>query len=175
MKALQYPIGEFVSPDTIGKEKLKAATEIIETFPDAVQAVLNEAAGRLEQMYRPGGWNIRQLVNHCADSHMNAYIRFKLALTEENPTIKPYEEAAWAELADYDMESVSQSLLILKGVHARWVKLLNSLSQDQLEKAYFHPASKEYITLEEAVLQYEWHCKHHLAHMHIALDTPVLS
>lgn len=117
----------------------------------------------LEKQYRPGGWTIRQVVNHCADSHMNSLIRFKLALTEEIPMIKPYFENLWAELSDSRQISIDSSLKILEGLHVRWVNLLRSLKENDLDKEFFHPESKEKISLKHNIGIYAWHCEHHLA------------
>ncbi|GAA5038738.1 putative metal-dependent hydrolase [Marivirga lumbricoides] len=114
--------------------------------------------------YRPGGWTIRQLVHHCADSHMNSLMRFKLALTEDQPVIKPYFEDRWAELPDSKME-IEPALQILEGLHARWTTLLKSLTAEQLKKVFVHPEHGTEISLEENIALYAWHCNHHLAHV----------
>ena len=123
----------------------------------------------LDYIYRPGGWTIKQVVHHCADSHMNSLIRFKLALTEDLPTIKPYFEERWAELADYH-NPISDSLIILQGVHNRWVTLLKSLDQEQLKRDFIHPEHQKRFTLKETMALYAWHCQHHLAHIEQALE-----
>lgn len=118
--------------------------------------------------YREGGWNIKQLLHHLADSHLNSYIRFKLALTEENPIIKPYEESEWAKLADYEMPPRS-AMDLLAAIHRKWVVLLCSLRAEQLERTFRHPESGE-VSLKENIGIYAWHGKHHLAHIRSALE-----
>jgi hypothetical protein len=125
--------------------------------------VLSEA--QLETPYRPEGWTVRQTVHHVVDSHINAYIRFKLALTENNPAIKPYEEALWAELADGKGALVEWSLQLLKYVHLRWVMLLNSLTEPDWERTYFHPETKRVFALREVAALYAWHSEHHYEHI----------
>ena len=115
--------------------------------------------------YRPEGWTIQQVVGHCIDSHMNSIIRFKLALTEDNPTIKPYDEAPWAELSDTLNFSVKSATTLLAGIHQRWVFLLEQLETAQLKRAYLHPEGNELVTLEEGLAIYAWHCNHHLQHI----------
>ena len=122
---------------------------------------MNDA--QLDTHYRPGGWTVRQTVHHVADSHLNAYVRFKLALTEDTPTIRPYDEAEWAELPDSTMP-LENSFKIIEGVHSRWVNLLNSMSDDDYQKKLVHPESGEW-TLEKFLGLYAWHSKHHTAHI----------
>jgi hypothetical protein len=118
----------------------------------------------LNTPYREGGWTVRQVIHHVPDSHMNAYIRFKLALTEHEPTIKPYEEAAWAELSDTRDTPIEVSLALLENLHARWVILLRSMSEADFAKQFRHPALGV-VPLEKNVALYAWHCRHHLAHI----------
>ena len=113
---------------------------------------------------RPGGWTVRQLVHHVADSHMNGYTRMKLALTEDNPTIKPYEEQLWAELADSKLD-IDWSLNILDAVHIRWVTVLKSLNADQFKRTFFHPGNKAITAIETHCGLYSWHGRHHVAHI----------
>ncbi len=119
----------------------------------------------LDSCYRPGGWTRRQVIHHCADSHINSFIRFKLALTEDNPTIKPYKEELWAELSDSKHLSITSSLLILEGVHYRWAYLLESMNESDYLKTFFHPESQKTMRLDTTLAMYDWHCKHHLAHL----------
>ena len=128
-------------------------------------AVLNLDAAQLDTPYREGGWTVKQLVHHVADSHMNAYIRFKLGLTEDNPTIKPYVEAAWAEMPDTKNLPINISLTILHAVHARWKEILKALIRDNLDRTVFHPEHKKQITLWELLGMYAWHSRHHTAHV----------
>lgn len=166
IEKLKYPIGKFKKPENITKEHIGNWLRIIDEFPAELN---NEVKGltekELEKQYRPNGWTIKQVVNHCADSHMNSLIRFKLALTEETPTIKPYFENLWAELPDSKDYPIGDSLKILEGLHARWTTLLKHLNENDLERALFHPETKEKIPLKTNIGIYAWHCQHHLAHV----------
>lgn len=165
---LKFPIGKFIAPDVITIEQIKTWVEVIKRFPERLlDAVQNLNEEQLEKQYRPNGWTIRQVVHHCADSHMNSLIRFKLALTEEKPTIKPYAEDLWAELSDAKLP-IESSLKILEGIHQRWTTLLLSLIVTDLEKQFIHPENSELISLKENIGIYAWHCNHHLAHILIA-------
>lgn len=171
LEKLKYPIGKFKRPDQHYETKIRSWITEIEKLPVS----LNELTGKLEEeeltwRYRPEGWTIRQVVHHLADSHMNSLVRFKLALTEENPVIKPYFEDRWAELADSRNVPVSVSIKILDGVHARWIHLLNSLKKEDLERTFIHPEHGRQITLGENLALYAWHSRHHLAHIRQALN-----
>ena len=120
---------------------------------------------KLDTQYREGGWTVRQLINHLSDSHMVSFTRFKMALTEDNPTIKPYDEAKWAELQDSRSEPVKYAFLILEGLHARWIHLLKTMTNREFEKTYFHPEHNALVTLRENLAFYAWHCDHHSAHI----------
>ena len=160
----RYPIGEFSSDESISSEEVQWWIEEIKTLPARLTEVVKELdEGTLENTYRKGGWSIRQLVHHIADSHLNSYIRFKLALTENNPTIKPYAEDKWAELPDSHL-SVGVSLALIRGLHERWVYLLESLTEVELKRTFTHPDSGV-ITLEKNIGLYAWHGNHHLAHI----------
>lgn len=166
MENLKYPIGRFAFGKTYSAAETQAHIQEISALPSKlfnVVNVLNEA--QLETPYRPEGWTVRQTVHHVVDSHMNAYIRFKLALTEDNPAIKPYEEALWAELADGKGAPVEWSLQLLKYVHLRWVMLLNSLTDADWERTYFHPETKRVFPLREVAALYAWHSEHHYEHI----------
>jgi len=119
----------------------------------------------MDTPYREGGWTLRQVVHHCADSHMNAFCRFKLAMTEEKPVIKPYEEARWAALADSKNLPVDASLAILKGLHERWTVLMKSLREAERHRTFIHPEHGREISLQETIGLYAWHGEHHLAHI----------
>ncbi len=163
---LRYPIGKFVPPDHITDAHLKTWISDIENLPSQLRkAVKKMTVGQLETPYRPDGWTVRQVVHHTADSHMNAYIRFKLALTEANPIIKPYEEQFWAELEDGKNADINISLALLDNLHKRWVILLHSLKEADFEKTFFHPASQQSVSLRAAAGTYSWHGRHHLAHI----------
>lgn len=170
IETLKFPIGQFqYNPDCSQKE-IENWKKTIQQFPEKIrQTVSNLSVEELNWYYRPDGWNIKQVVHHCADSHMNSFIRFKLTLTEETPTIRPYEEQLWAELPDGLTDDLSASIKILEGVHHRWSIVIQSLTETDYEKMYFHPSSQKLITLKEAVGLYAWHCEHHLAHISQAL------
>lgn len=160
----QYPIGPFEKPETIAPEELKNAIATLAETPGLLRnAVEGLNAARLGTPYREGGWTVRQLVHHVADSHMNAFIRVRLALTEEWPTIKPYDEKAWANLHDA-LAPVEWSLELVESLHARWVMLLTSLTPAQLQRGFRHPENGP-TTIEVATLLYAWHSRHHIAHI----------
>lgn len=162
---LKYPIGKFVKPEVIQPEALTEAIEQIKSFPSNLfKAVSSLSTLQLDTPYRPGGWTVRQLVHHCADSHMNAFSRYKLALTEERPTIKPYDEGAWAMLPDASLP-IESSLSIIQAIHLKWGVLLDSLTPMDFKKTYFHPEKNRMQDLEEVTLLYAWHSQHHLAHV----------
>lgn len=166
LNQLKFPIGKFEKPPVLTDLLRESFITDIETFPARLRkevASLNDS--QLDTPYRPDGWTIRQVVHHCADSHMNSIIRFKLALTEDKPTIKPYFEDRWAELADTKNLSIEPSLLLLEGLHTRWTKLLRSLSLEDLKRSFIHPEHGREIVLEENLGIYAWHCNHHLAHV----------
>jgi uncharacterized damage-inducible protein DinB len=162
-----YPIGTFSLKDvTVAPEEraglITAIAELPAQFRNAVQG-LSEA--QFDTPYRQGGWTLRQLVHHVPDSHLNAYVRFKLALTEENPTIKPYEEARWAELPDTAGTQIGVSLVLLEALHRRWVVLLKSMTDEQWSRTYFHPDHQASLRLDAILAMYAWHGKHHTAHI----------
>lgn len=161
---LKYPIGQYVQPQTISDVDVDRSIKTLQTFPLKLKnlvAAWND--DQLDTQYREGGWKVRQLINHIADSHMMSYLRFKLALTEQNPTIKTYDQERFAELQDSFSIRVQPALTILRGLHERWVFELNSLTNRELEMAFFHPELKRNITLRESLLFYAWHCDHHSA------------
>lgn len=166
LEQLKYPIGKFTPPQTYGAKNLEHFFLTIENFPIRLRTEVSRLTNeQLDTPYRPEGWSIRQVVHHCADSHMNALMRFKLALTEDQPTIKPYAEHLVAELADTKVLNIEPSLRILEGVHARWTALLKSMHTRDFERKYFHPEHRKHFTLYEATASYAWHCEHHLAHI----------
>ena len=170
LEQLKYPAGKFVKPESITKEIIDSAISEIENFPSLVKfEIQNLEEKDLQLRYRPEGWTITQVVHHCADSHINSYMRFKLALTENVPTIKPYEESLWAELPDNNL-SPFVSLKLLDALHEKWVYILKSLSEEDLNKEFIHPDQSEKISLKENILIYSWHCRHHLAHIRQAKD-----
>ena len=162
---LRYPIGTFQVPSAITSADRGAWMHDIETLPQRLKkAIAGLSDAQLDQAYRPGGWTVRQVVHHVADSHINSYVRFRLALTEDSPTIKPYDEAAWAKLADSQVARVEVSLHLLEALHARWVILLRSLKSSDLERTFVHPERGE-ISLVQALGEYAWHGRHHVAHI----------
>lgn len=164
---VRYPIGQFEKPNLINKQELSGWIRTIAGFPKEIASeVLSLTDEQLDTPYRDGGWTVRQVVHHCADSHMNAFIRFKLALTETDPIIKPYYEALWAELPDSKIH-LEPSLNLLKGLHERWSKLLESLDDEDLKRTYVHPEHGRPIPLDEVIGMYAWHCNHHLAHIRV--------
>lgn len=165
-KSLSYPIGKFECPEHITDELLQQAINDIHELPQRLQAaVKNRNNNQLDTPYRPGGWTIRQLVHHIADSHMNAFTRFKLALTEDNPTIKPYQEAQWAEMSDYKDVPVQVSLHLILPLHFRWTALLQSMTVADFARTYYHPEDEQTVRLDHATLMYSWHSRHHLQHV----------
>ena len=158
----RYPIGKYKFDGKISKNILDEWIQDIEEFPALLRgAVQNLNQEQLNTPNRQGGWTIRQVIHHLADSHMNAYIRIKLALTEENPPIKPYEEADWAKLPDYQLP-IEASLSILDSLHLRWTHLLRNLEAEELRKTLIHPESGNH-SVTFMIGNYSWHGKHHLA------------
>ena len=165
LDALRYPIGRFIVPEKISAEETQKHIEEIAGAPAALRAAvkgLSEA--RLDQPYRPGGWTIRQVVHHVPDSHLNAYIRMKLALTEDEPVVTPYMEDRWAELPDSRTVAVETSLRLFESVQERWVAIMRSMTEAQWQRAYTHPVLGRYPLDRQAAL-YAWHGKHHVAHI----------
>lgn len=170
LQKLRFPIGEFQKPKSISQNDLATWIATIENFPQKIKAITeNLSIEQLNWIYRPNGWSIKQVVHHCADSHINSFVRFKLALTEDVPVIKPYEEDRWAELADGVSDDILTSIKIIEGVHARWVLLLKSFGEKELKRQFTHPANKKTSCLDETIGVYAWHCEHHLAHIEQAI------
>lgn len=160
----RYPVGKFrrAEADLVHHEASIAA---IAALPENLRsAVADLTQEQLDTPYREGGWTVRQLVHHLADSHANAVIRVRLALTEDWPTIKPYNEKLWAELPDAQKGALDASLELLDGLHARWTLLLASLAEEQWQRGYTHPENGRQ-SIAEATALYAWHCRHHLAHI----------
>lgn len=161
---LRYPIGRFRMPASSTPDVQAAQIQVLSRLPESLTAAiagLDDA--QLDTSYRDGGWTVRQLVHHVADSHANSYVRFKLALTEDWPTIKPYDEKAWANLADSRMP-IDVSLALITALHARWVSLLESMSEDDFSKGFIHPENGKQ-SLAVALAIYDWHSRHHTAHI----------
>ncbi|MCV9388218.1 YfiT family bacillithiol transferase [Reichenbachiella ulvae] len=171
MYSLKYPIGEFEKPAQITAEHISQWIEDIERFPIRIKELTHDlSTEQLKWPYRPRGWTIKQVVHHCADSHMNSLMRFKLALTEELPAIRPYFEDRWAELEDSLDDDLSYTQMLLEGLHYRWVKLLKSLTADDLKREFVHPEHGQQFSLAENIGIYAWHCNHHTAHVKQALE-----
>ena len=163
---LKYPIGQFEKPPIISKEILSQWISDISTFPSRLKSEVNHLTEeQLDTQYRPEGWTIRQVIHHCADSHMNSLIRLKLALTEDQPTIKPYFEERWAELHDSKNMPIEPSLKMIEGIHERWTVLLNNLTDEQYARIFIHPEHGKTFRVDENIGVYAWHCNHHLAHI----------
>jgi hypothetical protein len=164
MTDLQYPVGRFTFPERTSAEQRHAWIQEIASAPQQLRtAVAGLSKHQLDTPYRPGGWTGRQVVHHVPDSHMNAFVRFKLALTEDQPTIKPYDEARWAALADTALP-VDTSLDLVEALHIRWVKLLESMSESDYLRTFAHPESGIW-RLDQCLAQYAWHGRHHVAHI----------
>jgi hypothetical protein len=161
----RFPIGKFQMPAEVTPVRRQQAIESIAATPANLRATvkgLNDA--QLDTPYREGGWTVRQLVHHVPDSHMNAYIRLRLALTEDKPTIKPYEEARWAELVDAKSAPIGVSQTLLESLHDRWDRLWRSLKPDDFARTFVHPDHGA-RTVDWMLFLYEWHGKHHVAHV----------
>jgi hypothetical protein len=165
MEDLRYPIGKYIS-QPFSENQLQEWLIDIKFLPQHLEnAILNLDESQINAPYRPDGWTVKQLIHHVADSHMNAYIRFKLGLTEDNPTIKPYDEGAWADLPDTHNLPVNISLTLLHALHARWMEVIKGIKVDEWNKTVFHPEHKKEITLWHLLGMYAWHGKHHVAHV----------
>jgi hypothetical protein len=161
---LRYPIGKFDRLETLTPEQRREHIEAIAATPARLaSAVAGLKPEQLDTPYRPGGWTVRQVTHHIPDSHMNAYVRFKLALTEDEPTIKPYMEDRWAELADAKAP-IEPSLALLENLHKRWVLLLRSLTPAEWARKLRHP-ELGFLTLDQSLAIYGWHGRHHVAHI----------
>lgn len=166
LEQLKYPVGKFDYSKLLSFTDVSEGIKLIETFPGRLSALVNSLTpAQLNTPYRPDGWTALQVVHHVADSHSNALTRFKLALTEDNPTIKPYHENLWAELADSKITPVDVSLQWITALHKRWEILLHSMEDADFKRTYFHPESQKTIPLMQVVPLYAWHCNHHYAHI----------
>jgi hypothetical protein len=161
---LRYPVGRFSAPAESNAEVRAEQIQTLRSLPERLRAAvdgLNDS--QLDTPYRDGGWTVRQVVHHFADSHANSYVRFKLALTEDWPTIKPYDEAAWARLPD-SRQAVEPSLVLITGLHQRFVGLLESMSEEDFQRGFIHP-ERGRVTLATNLAIYDWHSRHHTAHI----------
>jgi uncharacterized damage-inducible protein DinB len=165
MSDSRYPIGKYETRPFDQKLKVEWIRDIQFLPRNLENAVLNLDATQLDTPYREGGWTVKQLVHHVADSHVNAYIRFKLGLTEDNPTIKPYQEALWAELSDTRNLPINISLTLLHSLHLRWIEILKNMKDEEWSRTVFHPESKKELSLWYLLGLYAWHSRHHTAHV----------
>ena len=165
MSDLSYPIGRYqMEREPTGEERRQFIDQIAEAPSKLRRAVMGLSAEQLDTEYRPGGWTVRQVVHHVPDSHLNSYVRFKLALTEEEPTIRPYLEDRWAQLEDSRITPLETSLALLDALHERWVMLLRSLSPEDFSRTFRHP-DLGIVSLNKNVGLYAWHGRHHVAHI----------
>jgi hypothetical protein len=164
-RTVQYPVGRFVVPPEITPAMRTAAIDEIAALPDALSSALAGLTdAQIETPYRDGGWTVREVVHHVADSHMHAYLRVKFALTEEMPTIRPYDEGAWAALPDVASVPIAVSESLLRGIHTRWTACLRGLDDSAFGRQFVHPElGPQRIDL--ALLRYAWHGRHHVAHV----------
>src|SRR5580700_3179160 len=160
----RYPIGRFRPPAASSAYNRSAQIETLRLLPERLRAAVSGLSqAQLDTPYREGGWTVRQVVHHFADSHANSFIRFKLALTEDWPTIKPYDEAAWARLSDSRLP-IDGSLVFVDALHARWVALLQSMTEEDFQKGFVHP-ERGRMSLATNLALYDWHSRHHTAHI----------
>jgi uncharacterized damage-inducible protein DinB len=165
MTDLRYPIGKFTYGGHLSEDQKRAFLDDIARAPKELRAAVRELSeAQLETPYRPGGWTVREVVHHVPDSHLNSYVRFKLALTEDEPTIKPYAEDRWAQLADTRATPVEVSLTLLESLHDRWMRLLRSLTPEEWKRTFRHPDLGP-MNLEKTLALYAWHGRHHVAHI----------
>lgn len=165
MDDLRYPIGRFQMPPTVQAAEREPLIVAVESAPrELMKVVAGLSEVQIETPYRPEGWTVRQVVHHLADSHMNAYVRFRLALTEDEPTIKPYHEAAWADLSDARTGPIDVSLTLLSALHSRGVALMRAMTPEQWERAFRHP-ERGLLRLDQTLAMYAWHGRHHIAHI----------
>lgn len=164
---LRYPIGGAVLPDEpLERSGRTAYIAQIALLPDQLRAAVSGLTPtQLDTPYRPGGWTVRQVIHHLPDSHLNSYTRFRLALTEINPSICPYDEEAWAGLPDVSATPPAVSLALLEALHIRWTILLRNLTDEQWNRTFYHPGSQRTFTLDQALVLYAWHGRHHVAHI----------
>jgi hypothetical protein len=174
LEQLRFPVGRFARVTApLDAETRRVHIDTIEQAPARFRALVDRRSEReLDTPYRPDGWTVRQVVHHVPDSHMNAYIRMKVAVTEDGPAIKTYNEAQWAELPDAKSGPVEMSLALLESLHRRWVAFLRGLPADRFARAYLHPELGR-VTLDEAIALYAWHCRHHAGHIELALGAGV--
>ncbi len=166
LEKLRFPIGKYMHPESIDRKRVDEWITGIEELPAQInEAVIGLSDAQLDTPYRPEGWTIRQVVHHLVDSHINAYIRFKLSLTEDNPTIRPYFEDRWAEAQEAKHGPVSYSLGMLHFLHERWTAVLKNMTEEDFERTIFHPEHQKTFKMNFMLGMYSWHGQHHLAHI----------
>lgn len=169
--SLRYPIGKFEYGKSYSLIETRKQIDVLEDLPRLLKKIMKKMTRQhLDTPYRTDGWTVRQVIHHLGDSHLNAYVRMKLALTEENPVIKPYKEDAWVSLPSELNASVKDSLRLLKALHTRWVELMKTFTASDLNRTYFHPDLERVISLSEAIALYAWHAQHHLAHIRLVTE-----
>jgi DinB superfamily len=166
IEQLRFPIGPFTPPNEYSPVYIQNCISKIEKLPQLLsEAVADMTEPQLDTPYRPGGWTARQVIHHIADSHINSYTRFKLALTEDQPIIRPYDEVSWAELPDGKSAPIDISVDLIRSLHQRWSLVLQQMDAEQWQRTFFHPGMNRIWSLEYAVAMYAWHGEHHLAHV----------
>ncbi len=166
LEKLKFPIERFVVQDTYDKQCREDALQALIDLPDQLENVLKDMSdSQIDTNYRPGGWTVRQLIHHIADSHMNCLIRFKLALTETNPNIKPYDQAAWAEMKDATSIDPQVSLVMINSIHKRLVCVIKNMKEEEFKWTLHHPEWNKDLSLDIMLSLYGWHSQHHLAHI----------
>jgi hypothetical protein len=168
IEQLRFPIGPFEAPEEFSDIVIQHCISKIAALPQQLsETVADMTEAQLDTPYRPGGWTARQVIHHIADSHINSYTRFKLALTEDQPIIRPYDEVSWAELPDGKSAPIEISMDLIRSLHRRWVLVLQQMQHDQWQRTFLHPSNMRLWTLEYAVAMYAWHGEHHLAHVRL--------
>ena len=164
---LRFPVGRPQLPTAplMAAERAPYIQQLADLPAKLTDAARRAGGEQLQLSYRPGGWTGRQVIHHLADTHVNLYSRFRLALTEDNPTVRPFDEAAWAELPDVAATPITVSLALLDSLHQRWVVLLQHITDEQWQRTFYHPRYQTTSTLEQALVQYAWHGRHHLGHL----------
>ncbi len=172
LESLRFPVGRWQKPEVVTADDWAEHLATLAGFPARLRKRLAHANdAQLDTPYRPDGWTVRQVVHHCADSHMNCLIRLKLSLTEDKPTIKPYAEELWAELPDYILP-LEPSLRLLDGIHERISYLLTHITPAQRAREYIHPQYQSIFSIDQVVSLYAWHCKHHFGHVGLVVAKP---